>query len=389
MPLISDPGSGTFRLEGLFPNFHDETWVSYTLKSVLEGMRSDEIAIGATVLAKAPSVSASYVHPLCPIPRLSSVVYRFRDPVKSVFRAAGRRLNAGDVAYSWLTGPAELCRELSREGIMVAREMINCSMLRSRTELRKAYAALGEPDGSGITDEMIELERQDLFAADVIFCPNQFVKESVVDYGIPAEKCIETSYGWGADRLNTTGRVVPEDGVFTVAFVGTLDVRKGAPLLLKAWATAKIPGRLLLAGRMRLEEKRYQAVLSRPDVVRLGYVSDIGSVYRSADVLCFPSWEEGGPQVTFEAMSMGVVPVVTPMGTGGAFRQSDDVGIVVPPGDVEALSSALCALASDKERLSYLKNRARDRAAEYTWQRVGQRRREQLLLHRERWLRSR
>lgn len=386
---MSDTGSPTFRLEALFPNFHDETWVSYTLKSVLEGIRSDTVDVGATVLAKASHVTAPYVHPLLSRHLCGLVFPRIAEPVRCIFRSARRRLKGGDVAYFWLSSPAEMCRDLNRRGVMVVREMINCSLMLRRTELRKAYAALGEPDGSGISDDMIAQERQELLAADAVFCPNPFVKQSIIDYGVPAVNCIDTSYGWAGDRLHTEERVVPDDGIFTVAFVGTIDVRKGAPVLLEAWARAKIRGRLLLAGRMRLQGRRYQELLNRQDIVQLGHVGDVGSVYRSADVFCFPSWEEGGPQVTLEAMSMGAVPLVTPMGTSGVFSQQDDVGIVVPPGDVNALSDALRTLAADRERLRYLQGRARERAADYTWERVGRRRRERLLVHRERWLQTR
>lgn len=269
---------------------------------------------------------------------------------------------------------------------MVLREMINCSLQLRRTELRKAYATLGEADGSGITDEMIERERQDLLAADAIFCPNSFVKESVTAYGVPESRCIETSYGWGADRLVRGGRVVPDDGTFTVAFVGTVDVRKGAPVLLQAWAKSGVKGRLLIAGSISpYVSKRFKHILSRQDIILLGHVRDVGSVYRSADIFCFPTWEEGGPQVTLEAMSAGAVPIVTPMGTAGAFSAEDEVGIIVDPGKVDALAAALCLLAEDSAKLDQLKQRARNRATHYTWEAVGVRRRGELLARREIW----
>lgn len=383
------PAMDGFRVEAFFPNFHDESWVSYTLKSVMEGVASDRVRVGATVLAKGRGVTAAYVHPLIDR-RLSRFVFpRFADPTTAVYRSGRRRLAAGDVAYFWLDGPARFCVEFRRRGVMVAREMINCTLKLKRDELRKAYAALGLPDLSNISDAMIEKEREDLLAADAIFCPNGFVRQSVVEYGVPADRCIQTSYGWDAGRLNGRGRAVPDDGAFTVAFVGTVDVRKGVPVLLEAWVRSGIRGRLLIAGQMREEIAiRFDHVLSRSDVKVLGYVRDVGSVYRSADVFCFPSWEEGGPQVTLEAMGIGAVPVVTPMGTAGAFSEHEDVGIVIAPGDVEALAGALRELWKDRDRLAHLKRRTLARAAEYTWERVGMRRREALMATRERWLNS-
>jgi glycosyltransferase involved in cell wall biosynthesis len=375
-----------FTIQVFFPNFYNENvGVSYTAKSVLEGIAAPGIHIGLTAIAA--GLRGSYVDGVINKYLYKYLVPRFIDPVQSVFRASRRRLGRGDIAYFWLEGPAEQCQYFRSNDVLVVREMINCTQQLRRQELNKAYAALGEPDGSGISDELIEQEKRDLLATDLIFCPSPFVKKSIMEYGVPAERCIDTSYGWSAERLHSGDAISSDPGVFTAAFVGTIDVRKGVPVLLEAWAEAKLSGRLLLAGQMRAEVmRRYAHLLQRSDIIQLGFVHDVGSVYRSADVFCLPSWEEGCPQVTLEAMSAGAVPIVTPMGTAGAFSASDDVGIVIPPGDVAALSEALRSLANDRARLLHLKQRARERAANYTWELVGQRRRAALLRHRHDWL---
>ena len=379
--------NSAFSMEAIFPNWHNEEWVSYTLKSVLEGISSENIKIGATVMAKASHVHHSYVHPVMPGFALRLFGKYIKQPVNYVYRASRSRLKAGDVAYFWLNSPKKFCQEFKSRGIMVAREMINCTLELRRTELRKAYSALHMPDGSGISDADIAREREELLAADIIFCPNSYVKASVTAYGFPAEQCIETSYGWSEKKLSGTQAVIARDGTFTAAFVGTVDVRKGAPVLLEAWAKSKVSGRLLIAGNISPEiSAQYADILNRPDVICLGHVHDVGSVYRAADAFCFPTWEEGGPQVTFEAMALGNVPIVTAMGTGGAFSEADDVGIVIPPGDVDALSDALQRMAHDPAQRQHLSEQARLRARLFTWDLVGQRRREALLQQRARWL---
>jgi len=379
--------SDGFRVEALFPNFHNESGVSYTLKSILEAIATDTLEVGATVAST--DVKNTYVHGVINRYLYKYLVPRFRSPMQSVFRSACRRLHAGDVAYFWLESPADECEYFRTRGILVVREMINCTLQLRRQELNKAYAALGARDPTECSDAMIEQQRRDLLAADLIFCPNPFVRKSVVEYGVPIERCIETSYGWSADRLGTDTRILTESRLFTAAFVGSIDVRKGVPTLLEAWARANIKGRLLLAGNLSPEVQRlYAPILRRSDVVQLGFVRDVGAVYRSADVFCFPTWEEGGPQVTLEAMACGAVPIVTPMGTAGVFSAADDVGIVISPGDIAALSDALCLLASDGQKLNQMKHRSRECANEYTWEKVGRRRREALVRFREQWLRN-
>ncbi len=385
--------SREFAVEALFPGFHNEQWVSYTLKSVLEAMAGDGVRIGISTLAKGRSVTAPYVHPIVDRRLFRYVNPWIKDPMRWTFREARKRLRRGDVAYFWLGCPPDLCAYFRANGVMVVREMINCTQQLRRRELRKAYAALGMPDLSGISDATIEKEREDILALDAVFCPNPYVRSSIIEYGFPAERCIDASYGWSPERLGTapgapaTSLPGGADHEFTAAFVGTVDVRKGAPVLLQAWALAGVKGRLLLAGTISAEVRKNCAhILARKDVIELGHVSDVGAVYRAADVFCFPTWEEGGPLVTLEAMAVGAVPIVTPMGTSGAFGENEEAGIVVPPGSIEALSQALRTLAADKQQLARMKRAALARAAHYRWDLVGARRREGLKHQREAWI---
>jgi len=375
-----------FNFEAIFPNWYNEQWVSYTVKSILEGVASDRIRIGATVMAKGANVKHAYVHPV--LPRLVNKYFgQYITPINFAYRSAAKRLARNDVAYFWIDSPSEFSHELRSRGVMVVREMINCTLELRRKELRRAYEMLGLPDGSNISDADISRERENLLATDMVFCPNPYVLQSVQAYGVAPERCVKTSYGWSANRLHGDTVAVPRDGTFTVAFVGTIDIRKGAPVLLEAWSKAGIRGRLLLAGALTPEVKsRYSDVLSRPDVRYLGHVGDVGAVYRSADVFCFPSWEEGGPLVTIEAMALGNVPVVTGMGTSGTFSEGEEVGIVVPPGDVDALISALQLLANEPDRRRSYSEAARERSKAFSWDLVGQQRREALLQQRRAWL---
>ncbi|MGC4069205.1 MAG: glycosyltransferase family 4 protein [Polyangiaceae bacterium] len=190
---------------------------------------------------------------------------------------------------------------------------------------------------------------------------------------MPEDRCIDCSYGWSESRLTSHPHAPqPHDGI-NVLFVGTLDVRKGVPWLLKAWKAAKIRGTLLLAGALNpLLAQQGSNWLDQPNVKLLGHVKDVAAVYDNADCFVFPTWEEGGPMVTLEAMAHGLPCVVTPMGTSGAITERE--GIVVAPGSVEALTDALVRLASDAELRKALGDAGYQKSREYTWTQVGARR---------------
>jgi glycosyltransferase involved in cell wall biosynthesis len=67
----------------------------------------------------------------------------------------------------------------------------------------------------------------------------------------------------------------------------------------------------------------------------------------AADVLCLASSSEGWPNVVHEALSCGLPVVATNVGAVPEMIPSDQFGLVVPVGDVPALTEAL-ALALQK-----------------------------------------
>jgi glycosyltransferase involved in cell wall biosynthesis len=226
---------------------------------------------------------------------------------------------------------------------------------------------------------MIATEREELALADHIFSPSPQVTRSLLAQGVDEQKVLETSYGWEPARLARGGTPPRWDGGVTVAFVGTLCVRKGAHLLLEAWARAKIKGRLILAGTIEPEIAETCAThLSRPDVQCLGHVRDIGAVFRAADIFAFPTIEEGDPLVTYEAMSCSLPLLVSPMGAGRGARDGQE-GMIIESYDQEGWVHALQTLASDAELRRTFGEAGARRAQEFTWTNVAARRRQQLL----------
>ena len=372
-----------FCVHAVFPNYYDGTRVAYTLKSILKAMSSESIRTHTYAMTKTRDVEGD-VSSLLPISCYAYTSKLIRRPCESIVRRFGHRMQPGDVVYFWMRNPPALTRALQGRKLWVVREMINCTMSRRREELRRAYGLIGQPDGSNITDADIAQEQADLLAADAVFCPNDFVVESVLAYGVPPERCIKTSYGWTEDRINGNSGELPKPPGLNLLFVGSADVRKGFPWLLEAWVRAGIEGRLMIAGFIDPKVRAdYAAILSRTDVVDLGYVRDVGAVYRSADAFCFPTWEEGGPMVTIEAMGAGLPCIVTPMGSAGIVSERSGGALIVNPGDVDSIAAAIRRLASDSECRLAMGRRAREIAADYTWQHVGKRRGEAIVRLRE------
>jgi glycosyltransferase involved in cell wall biosynthesis len=153
-----------------------------------------------------------------------------------------------------------------------------------------------------------------------------------------------------------------------VGMLGLLTPWKGQAVLLEA--AAGLPGvHVQLAGGEFAGDAGYVGKLSEraaaPDLA--GRVELLGPV---AALPVLATWDvfvsastspEAGPLAVLEAMSVGLPVIVTDHGGGPEYV--GDAGVVVPPGDVEALRAAIAALLADPEERRRLGARARARIA--------------------------
>jgi glycosyltransferase involved in cell wall biosynthesis len=364
----------------LLPLPYNGKGIGYTCVALASNIQAE----GVEVRVFTPLVRPSSDHPVLrmTLPKACRIMpYRFFRKLGplSVERRFLRETERGGIAYLWSEVSLDLSRALREQGVLVVREKTNCHKLEAIRIAHEAYERLGWNPINDITESALAKEIEELDLCDYVFSPSPQVRRTLLAGGVDDQKIISTSYGWDPERLAGKHRCLPEiDGV-TFLFVGLGSVLKGLPWLLEAWQHAGIRGRLVLAGVLAPDvEKHCNDLLRRDDVIPLGYVSDIGSVYRSADVFVFPSLVEGGPQVTYEAMGCGLPVVVSPMGAGAVARHGVDA-FVCDPMDRDAWSDALSRLATDQRLREEMGRAAKTRAAEFSWERVGALRRKELM----------
>lgn len=171
------------------------------------------------------------------------------------------------------------------------------------------------------------------------------------------------------------------DGRLNILFLGRLEKRKGLAHLLKAYRQLKddIPGSRLLVvgdGRLRAACERYVQRTMLTDVVFAGRVSDHDKAryFKTAHVYCAPNTgAESQGIVLLEAMAASKPVVASNIEGFGTVLTHGVEGLLVLPEDSEGLAEALLQLLRDPDLRQEMGERGRQRAQEYSWERVSQR----------------
>ena len=156
-----------------------------------------------------------------------------------------------------------------------------------------------------------------------------------------------------------------------VGFAGQLIERKGLPELMAAWSRLEKkdwPCRpvLRIAGEGPLESRlrAWHQNLRFPEAVEIcGFVEEIASFFSGLTVLAMPSHAEGFGLAAAEAGACGL-PVVA--GRASSLPEiviHEETGLLVPPGDVDALTNALGKFLDNPELGGRLGFAARVRVA--------------------------
>ncbi len=166
------------------------------------------------------------------------------------------------------------------------------------------------------------------------------------------------------DRPRAPGR-----GGTVIGTVGRFSTEKGHRLLLEAFGRvrrARPQSRLVLVGYGDLEPelRRAAEALAPGGAVEFAGARESAEALPAFDVYVQPSLYESQGLAILEAMAAGVPVVATDVGGVRDAVRDGETGLLVPPGDPEALAAAILRLAADPGLSAALAARARARVRE-------------------------
>ena len=163
--------------------------------------------------------------------------------------------------------------------------------------------------------------------------------------------------GSGVDIELLTPLTEP-DGPFTVAFVGRLLYDKGVEALVRAHEILNKRGlrvRALLAGvpdpsnPASIPEPTLAHWRQRENLVLIGHVEDVRTVWAKAHVAILPSRREGLPKSLLEAAACGRPLIASDVPGCREIARHGVNALLVPPDDPEALAHAIATLMNDPD----------------------------------------
>jgi glycosyltransferase involved in cell wall biosynthesis len=222
--------------------------------------------------------------------------------------------------------------------------------------MREIYAGSAGPVASALWPLM----RRRLEAADALACISRAVAHQF--RGSPRAELLYDGLPEApepVDRAAARRSLGIADNRFVIALVGRVSDWKGQDVLARALGKPALVANgaiALLAGDAypgsEAHERRLAALVGRlgvtQRVVRLGFRADVGTVLGAADVLAVPSTRpEPLGLVAMEGAAAGLPVVASAHGGVTEIVRHGVTGMLVAPGDVGALATALRLLADD------------------------------------------
>ncbi len=295
----------------------------------------------------------------------------FPHPTAEVRAAVGETLaSVPDASIVIVDGLAfgALAAEAEREAARLKLVALVHHPLAAETGLTRTQAAALE-----------DSERRALAAARLVIVTSPATGASLAPYGVRSQDIVVVEPGTDAAPLARGST----DGATAFLTVGSLVPRKGHDTLFHALAgLRRRHWRLACVGS--LDRHRQTADHLRVLAQELGlsdridFVGELGEralamEYDRADAFVLATHHEGYGMAVAEALAHGLPVISTPTGAIAALVEPD-AGILVPPGDVDALSHALSRFIDHADlRSSLVEGARRARVRLPTWDTASER----------------
>lgn len=210
------------------------------------------------------------------------------------------------------------------------------------------------PEGNGVKQD---LEKYKITSKPLKIIANGNVNGIDVDYFNVENVTIEEK-----QKLKNELNILSEDFVFI--FVGRLVGDKGINELVRAFSKLQTPNsKLLLVGPLEnnldpLLPETLKEINYNPNIISVGYQTDVRKYYAISNVLVFPSYREGFPNVVLQAGAMQLPSIVTNINGSNEIIKHNKNGLIIPVQNSDAIFVAMLTIMNQVD-INDMKKQAR------------------------------
>lgn len=231
------------------------------------------------------------------------------------------------------------------------------------------FTGLVFPTSTGLKQKILILTDKITCACATHIVPEgEGVKQDLISYRITKKPLKVLGYGniRGIDldhynpelpEVKAEAEKIRQKDIFTFVFIGRLVRDKGINELIEAFKKLNVQypnTRLILVGGQEqqldpLLPETVNEIENNPAIEAVGRQNDVRPWLLASDVLVFPSYREGFPNVVIEAGAMGLPSVVTDINGSREIIKDGENGIIIPSQNSAALFRAMEVFVTDRD----------------------------------------
>ncbi|SDR70095.1 glycosyltransferase family 4 protein [Gramella sp. MAR_2010_147] len=236
----------------------------------------------------------------------------------------------------------------------------------------------------GVKRVILDMVEKITYACASKVYPNSYeLKEIILDFGYTDENKlkvlgegssngIDTLYfdpdSYSAeDKISLKKQLKIPDSDFIYVYVGRLVSEKGINELVTSFINLEKTNKnisLLLVGPLEddldpLDPKVVHYINSNEKIFTTGYKVDVRPYFALSNILVFPSYREGFPNVVMQANAMSIPAIVSDINGCNEIVEDGKNGIIIPVKNHEALEVSMRKVFEDDVFLSRLSQNAR------------------------------
>jgi len=239
-------------------------------------------------------------------------------------------------------------------------------------------------EATGGKRKLLDIVEKLTYRCATMIYPNSFgLKDIIIEHGytIPAKlKVIANGSSNGintarfdpnlyseADNLKLKEKLKIDKNEFVFVYVGRLVKDKGINELISAFGKLSLENencKLILVGVFEkdldpLLPKTESEINTNPNIIFAGWQNDVRPYFAISDVLVFPSYREGFPNVVMQAGAMGLPSIVTDINGCNEIVSENVNGTIIPVKNPEALYTSMKKFMMNKDYSNQLSKSAR------------------------------